>query len=162
MKRSLIGILASFTALLVGTIPSYAAAPLSVQLYQPEIFRHVLEDNDWLIVARAYLVTTSQPGFDDSFSVVVSGGDFEDTIQLVDRVVETGTNSRTGDWAVVANTTDITTSCELFDDLVTIDCVTTGLGDATYSVVVTYRSGWSGYKPSDITFSLLQGATSMR
>ncbi len=155
MKRAIIGVLFSFIALLVGIVPSYAAAPLNLYFYQAEIFRHVLEDDDWLVVGRAHVAPTSQTGDYDSFSVVVSSGDFQDSIQIVNRVVETGTD----DWAVVADSTDITTSCKLFDDLVTIDCVSTGLGDATYDVTVTYRSGWSSYAPSDVTFSLLQGAT---
>ncbi len=153
--RFVIGLLVLGVAVLFAGQAS-AAAPLGLELRQVEIFRHVLDDDDWLVLARFHLVPTSAITFSDSFaSVSVTSEAFDDPVTLTNRVIET-----TGaDYTVTADSTDITSYCALEDDLMTIDCAGTGLGDDTYSVVIDYRSGWLAYSGSDALVRLWDDST---
>ncbi len=146
MKRIL------FVILLVGAgafgycLRAEAADALTFRLEQAEAFRHVLEDGDWLILARLYLVPAEQTQLTDTFTVSTTGGDFDDPVTLTNSIyVTSGT-----DFVVEADSTDITTACGLGQDLKTINCTTTGLADNSYTVVVEYRSGWNAYSGRDV------------
>jgi len=136
--------------------PAQAAAPLNFILHNGEAFRHVLELGDWLVLARTSLIPTTQTAFADTFSVTTTGGDFDDPVTLINRVHVTDAFST--DVTVVAGAT-ITAACQLLQDGQTVNCTSTGLADDTYSVTVTYRSGWSAYSAQDVFVRLLDGAT---
>src|SRR3990172_1562351 len=137
--------------------PAQAASPLSVVVRDGDAFRHVLETGDWLVLTRLSLLPTSEPGFTDTFSAHTTGGDFDDPVKLTNRVRVTGAFST--DVFVKAGTTTITSACLLLQDKQSINCEDTGLADATYTVIVTYRSGWSAYTAQDVFIYLLEGST---
>lgn len=153
MKR-----LASLLLMLVVIAPWQvveAAPPLSLTLHQVEIFRHVIQTNDWLVLAHLDLIPTSQTGWSDTDSISTTDGDFDDPVTLINKVHITGGT----DYTVTADTTDITDYCTLNINGVTINCVNTGLANATYTVTVTYRSGWDAYLPENVVVRLLKGST---
>src|SRR3972149_3615069 len=153
--RILLALVVALPLLFVQT--AQAAAPLNLILHNGVIFRHVLELNDRLVLTRLSLIPASQTAFADTFTVSVAGGDFDDPVTLVNRVNVTGAFAT--DVVVVAGSTTITSSCQLLQDEQTVNCLATGLSDASYSVTVTYRSGWSAYSAQDVFIRKLSGAT---
>ena len=152
-------ILAIVGLLLVGFLvgKAQAADPLPLQIADAQAFRHVLEDNDWLILGRLYLVPDTSIGNTDTFTVATTGGDFDDPIVLTNRVVH-----KTAADFIVTETgvpTALTSFCTLGQDDQTIDCEGTGLADGSYTVVVEYRMGWDAYTQTDVFVRLVETAT---
>lgn len=132
-----------------------AASPPGVNLTQVEIFRHLIETDDMLILARLAMTPITESNASDTFPTVdVTGQDFDDPIVLTNRVHVTGGT----DYIVIADFTDITVYCGLESDDQTINCTGTGLGNGTYSVEVTYRTGWLAYSNTDVLVRLKRGA----
>ena len=154
MKR-LAGLLALLSFL---ALPVQAATSLPVSMYTVEVFRHVIEINDWLVLARVYIIPDSRSGIDsDSATISTTSGDFDDPLPLVNRILVTGSS----DFTVVADATTITSSCTVGASYLTINCADTGLADASYTVTATYRTGWGAYAPEDVLVRLKDGATTV-
>jgi hypothetical protein len=153
MWKVKVGVVLGGLLALLAVMPVYAASPLTFQVATPQMFRHVLELDDWLLLTPVYLIPTTQAGFVDSpFAVNTTGGALDDPIVLTNRVVVTGAAS---DFAVVADgTTTITSSCTLAGDGQTMDCAGTGLGNGAHTLAVTYRSGWNAYDEDSVLFQL--------
>jgi hypothetical protein len=148
-------LLAVLGALVV--LPAFAASPLTYSFGRPEIFRHVLETGDWLMLSPMLLTPQQQLGVSDTFSVTIAGGALSDPIYLTNRVLVTGLLS---DFAVVADgTTTITSACTLGVDAQTMNCTNTGLGNGAHTLVVTYRSGWGAYSGDDVIVRLRKNTT---
>ena len=132
----------------------FAADPLPVIIRDGQAFRHVLETDDWLFLARVYKTPDTSTGNTDTFTVSTTSGDFDDPVVFTNRVEVT----TAVDFTVEANgTTDITSFCTLGQDDQTIDCTGTALADASHSIVVNYRMGWNAYVAGDV---LVRAATS--
>jgi len=156
MKRLLL-VFVALSSFFLMLSPAEAASPLNLIVRNGEAFRHVLETGDWLVLTRLSLIPTTQTAFADTFSVSTTGGDFDDPVTLTNRVHVTGAFAT--DVIVVAGATTITPSCTLQQDNQSVNCLATGLANGTYSVTVTYRSGWSAYTAQDVFFRLLDGST---
>ena len=131
-----------------------AADPLTLQITDAQVFRHVLETDDWLVLGRLYKAPDSSTGNTDSFTVTTTSGAFDDPIVLTNRVIHTpGTDYTVTETGVP---TDLTSFCTLGQDDTTISCAGTGLADASYTIEVEYRMGWDAYQSSEVFVRLVE------
>ena len=153
--RKWLSVILATAALWLMAMPVHAADPLAFSVARVEVFRHVLEDDDWLILARLYLLPLTSTAYADVFEITTTDGDFDDPAVLTNRVHVTGAE----DFLVSADTTDVTDYCYLEQDSQTVNCESTGLANATYDVTVTYRSGWSAYRAGDVFVRMIHSST---
>lgn len=141
----------------LGTL--WAAAPLAVGLLDVQIYRHVLETGDWLVLGRYELIPTtpSNLNLSDGVTADVTSGDFDQPVTLTNRVVSTSVADFTV--TVDADSSDITSTCTLQTDSSSIDCTTTGLADGSHALTVAYRGGWTAYGGTDAFYRLVDGST---
>lgn len=136
-----------------------AAAPLPVQLDDTIAFRHLLEDHDFLVLSRYRLQPSEETATDTFTSVTVDAGDDADPMVLTNRHNRTDTTSMTVQED--SGPTDITSTCTLGADRVTVTCINTGLGAGTFNFTITYLNGWDSYSGSDVIYRLLDQTSTL-
>jgi len=135
-------------------VPVEAAAPLSAQVDTTYVYRHVLEDDDFLIVSRYYLIPADQVMLDSFSGITVdANGDATDMV-----VTNRHTYADTTDLTVTINAGDVTACCRPLADLQTIQCtdIPSGtLAAGTYTAEIEYLGGWDAYSGNAVLYQLI-------